>query len=311
MYGSMRSNGDLQAFDFQGKMPVTARTPRKPLNLIAVITCFCLPLLIFVVVFAAQTFVLHYESPQVCMLLCSIVLAFVLLLGYFAYSAVVQKTAGVQEPEWYAFVFATGALAWIFAFALGQVNFEVNMQPFYDVSNLNVYQSVNPARVPGQQVMDAGRIMFTPDSHLDLTKAMGFQNQDRYCVAPVTIGPSGPNATRLERYDFWAVGLNCCAGHGADYRCGDPDNPKVTSGLRLMREEERPYYRLAVKQAEAAHNIRATHPVFLYWVENPSAELFTFQDDGFKYFLMGCFSFSSLQLFAVIAAAFIFPRMNF
>jgi len=312
MYGSTQPYGGTQTLDFQGKLPFTARAPRKPLNFVAIVTCFCLPLLIFVLVFSAQTFALHYDSPRDCTLLCVVLLAVVFLLGYFAFSAMMRRSAGVQEPEWYVFVFATGALAWVFAFALGQANFETNMQPFYDVSNLNVYQSVDPAKVRGQQVMDAGRIMFSRGSRLDITKAMGFQNQDRYCVAPVTVGPtSGPNATQLDTYDFWAVGLNCCSGHGADYHCGDYYNPRATSGLRLMREEERPYYRLAVQQAEAAHRIRALHPVFLYWVEDPSAELFAFQDEGFKYFLVGCFCFCCFQLFAIMFASIIFSRMNF
>jgi len=310
-YGSMQSYGDLQDLDIQGKTTFAARGPRKPLNLITVVANFCLPLLIFEIVFTAQTFSLHYDSPVNCACLCSMVLAAVLMLGYFAYSAMMRRTAGLQDPEWYVFAFASSALAWLFAFGLGQLNFEVNMQPFYDVINLNVYQSVNPAKVRGQQIMDAGRVMFTPDSHLDITKAMGFQNQEKYCVAPVTVGPSGPNATKLETYDFWAVGLNCCSGHGADYHCGDYYSPKTSSGLRLMREEERPYYRLAVQQAEAAHNIRAMHPVFLYWVQDPNTELFTFQDEGFKYFLLGSFSFCCLHLFAVLVAAIIFSRMNF
>jgi len=311
MYGSMQSNGNLQAFDFQGKMPFTSRAPRKALNLIAIVTCFCLPLLIFEVVFSAQTFSLHYDSPLDCAVLCCMVLAVVFLLGYFAYSATMRRTAGVLEPEWYVFAFAASALAWLLAFGLGQMNFEVNMQPFYDVNNLNVYKSVNPAKIRGQQMMDAGRIVFTPDSHLDVTKAMGFQNQEKYCVAPVTVGPTGPNATTLETYDFWAVVLNCCSGHGADYHCGDYYKRKASSGLRLMREEERPYYRLAVQQAEAAHNIRAMHPVFLYWVEDANTELFTFQDEGFKYFLLGSFCFCCVQLFAVMIASIIFSRMNF
>eukprot|EP00971_Amphidinium_carterae_P179620 3562419-Amphidinium_carterae.1 len=38
----------------------------------------------------------------------------------------------------------------------GDMNFWYNMQPFYDVENLNTYPSVNPAREKGQQLMDAG-----------------------------------------------------------------------------------------------------------------------------------------------------------
>lgn len=184
------------------------------------------------------------------------------------------------------------------------------MRPFYDTSNLNVYQSVNPATAHGSQMMDAGRIMFTPDSHLDLTKAMGFQNVDRYCVAPISAGARGRNTTQLATYDFWAVGLNCCSGHGAEFRCGDHWNPKATSALRLMREEERAYYRLAVQQAEAAYDIRAQHPIFLYWLQDANAELFAYQDDGFKYFLLGSLCFSCFQLFAVVVATIAFSKMS-
>jgi len=302
MYGATPQYGNLQAVDFNGKVPFVGRAPRKSVNLVAVVTCLLLPILIFVVVFAAQSFELHYEQPRHCLLLCGGMLVAVFIMGYFAYSAVMQRTVGVQEPMWYVLAFASSLLAWILAFGFGQANFEANMQPFYDTNNLNVYQSVNPAMARGSSMMDAGRILFTPDSHLDLAKAMGFQNVDKFCVAPVSAGPRGPNATKLETYDFWAVGLNCCSGFPAEFRCGDYWNPKATSGLRLMREEERAYYRLAVQQAEAAYNIRAKHPVFLYWLQDANAELFAYEAEGFKYFLMGGLWFSCFQLFTSVVA---------
>jgi len=310
MYGATPQYGNLQAVDFNGKVPFVGRAPRKSVNLVAVVTCLLLPILIFVVVFAAQSFELHYEQPRHCLLLCGGMLVAVFIMGYFAYSAVMQRTVGVQEPMWYVVVFASGFLAWILAFGFGQANFEANMQPFYDTNNLNVYQSVNPATAHGSQMMDAGRIMFTPDSHLDLVKAMVFQNVDRFCVAPISVGPSGPNATKFATYDFWAVGQNCCPGNPAEFRCGEYSNTKATSGLRLMREEERAYYRLAVQQAEAAYNIRAQHPVFLYWLQDANAELFAYEDDGFKYFLLGSLCFSCFQLFVVVVATIAFSKTS-
>jgi len=303
-YGAVPPYGDLQ-------VPFAPRAPRKSVNLVTVIACLFWPILIFVVVFAAQSFELHYESPRNCLLLCGGILGAVFILGYFAYTAVMQRTVGMQEPMWYVVIFASSFLAWILAFGFGQANYVANMRPFYDVNNLNVYQSVNPATAHGSQMMDAGRIMFTPDSHLDLPKAMAFQNVDRFCVAPISAGPAGPNATQLATYDFWAVGLNCCSGVPAEFRCGEYWNTKATSGLRLMREEERAYYRLAVQQAEAAYNIRAQHPVFLYWLQDANAELFAYEDDGFKYFLLGTLCFSCFQLFAVVITTIAFAKISF
>eukprot|EP00438_Fugacium_kawagutii_P029114 Skav233711 [mRNA] locus=scaffold2120:100002:105477:+ [translate_table: standard] len=125
---------------------------------------------------------------------------------------------------------------------------------------------VNPGREKGQQLMDAGRVYFEDGTGLDTSKSMAFRNLDRYCVAPIVFGQ---------------VGVNCCSGTTADFRCGEFDNPKARSGLRLMRqmpraggletasermtvtlnqgEDQRPFFRLAVQQAEA--RAEASDPV--------------------------------------------------
>merc|ERR1719502_2180472 len=69
-------------------------------------------------------------------------------------------------------------------------------------------------------------------------------NLDLYCVAPIVKG----NA-QLTSYDFWAVGVNCCSGAQSDFRCGEYTNPHSKSGLRLMKDDQRPFYRLAVQQS--------------------------------------------------------------
>merc|ERR1740139_910007 len=133
--------------------------------------------------------------------------------------------------------------------------------------------------------MDAGRIVFKAGSHLDISKSMGFKNMDIYCVAPVVSATNKTAATAS--LDFWAVGINCCSGHMPDFHCGEFYNSNARSGLRLMRDDQRAYFRLAVEQAEAAYNIQATHPIFMYWMQDPATEINAYQDDAYKYWLIG------------------------
>ena len=79
----------------------------------------------------------------------------------------------------------------------------------------------------------------------------------------------------LETYDFWAIGMDCCSVNAADFHCGmglgwascllplshgrsaraaralagEVGNSKAHSGLRLLDDRQRSFYRLAVEQA--------------------------------------------------------------
>merc|ERR1719373_277982 len=117
--------------------------------------------------------------------------------------------------------------------------------------------------------MDAGRITFSNTTKIDLARSMGFRNMDMFCVAPIV---GGRNPANMITYDFWVVGRNCCSGFKADYTCGQFNKRGARAGLRLMRDDQRAFYRLAVQQAEAAYKIRAEHPLFFHWTTDPVAD---------------------------------------
>jgi len=87
--------------------------------------------------------------------------------------------------------------------------------------------------------------------------------------------------------DFWAVGTDCCSTTTKSFNCSGAREPTARSGLRLLRDDQRPFYLLAV-QAWVAQNcptddntaqgraesaplvcLPARHPLFFYWVEDP------------------------------------------
>lgn len=274
---------------------------RRRINLVAICINIFLPWIVFCTVYAAMSFALHYQRPTLAWL---VVVGGLIAAGLTALLA--QRTRQLErDPMWYTYAALAMLLATLLAAFCGDANFWYNMQPFYDIENLNTYPSVNPARERGQQLMDAGRVYFADGAGLDMRKAMGFKNLDTYCVAPIVFGEE-----QMASYDFWAVGVNCCSGVSSDFRCGEFNNPHARSGLRLMRDDQRPFFRLAVQQAEAAYNVKATHPLFFYWMQDPVAEMNSYRDAGFKYYLLGIFTHFAFNLFCVICAVVAFSKIQ-
>lgn len=273
------------------------------LNFPAIAACLFLPWLLFCLMYATMSFSLHYTDKLTCYLCVCLGLICVAIFVLMALDSVKKQNYDPQtDSSWPVFLAAVLFLAWASGVALGDLNYYYNMEPFYDTSNLNSYPSVDPSRMPGQQVMDAGQMTFVPGSRLDFKKTMKFTNLDTYCVTPIV---NGQNETQSS-YDFWAVGMNCCTGVSSTFACGEFNNPNAISGLRVMRDDQRTFYRLAVKQAEAAFRIKAKHPLFFHWMQDPGAELAAYNDEGFKYYLFGVYGFFAVLLFLVIVAAIFF-----
>eukprot|EP00415_Alexandrium_ostenfeldii_P004754 UN4754 len=154
----------------------------------------------------------------------------------------------------------------------------------------------------GKEIMDAGRVQFIDGARLDLNRSMGFKNQDTYCVAPITTSfPHGDPP--LTVYDFWAVGKDCCSGNAGDFKCGDWEDAKARGGVRVVRDEDRAFYRLAVQQAQSVFKVKAIHPLFFHWVKDPVADVSGFMQEGYKWYISGIFLHFAFQLLLVFIAA--------
>lgn len=277
-------------------------TRRRATNLASILACLLVPTAVFFAVYSLQSF-----SPG-SKVLCFLVLALVLLLAVPALNAWRRRGDSPVDPKWATFMLATALVAWTCAYFFGQQNYVSNIQPYKDIMSLNIYYDIDPSTATSQQLMDAGQIYFASGAQLDISKSMGFKNLVTYCVAPVT-APSTSNASS-PGYDFWAVGINCCSGSGPDFACGEYQNRKANAGLRLMKEADKAYFQLAVKQATATYGIHTSQPFFLYWMQDPVLEIQAYQDTGHKYWIQGIGAFIGAQMLLVVIAAVVFSKMS-
>lgn len=290
---------------------------RMKMNIVAIFVSLFVPWLLFTLLYAVVSFRLHYKLPALCWALVALGAVFTLVIGACAAQNVTQMvhSSPSYQPTWFIFLFLTTLVAVALGPVLGDQNFWQNMQPYYDLQNLNDYSSVDPTRMRGQQMMDAGRVQFLDGATLDLRKAYAFQNLDTYCVAPISMyNPQMGSATPLNSYDFWAVGINCCGGnstHVVDFKCGAFKSQTAHEGLRLMADDQRAFMRLAVQQAESAHMIKAVHPLFFYWTNDALTDMHTYMEKAFSNFACCMCGFFAVQLCLVLIVSYALSKTGY
>jgi len=289
---------------------------RRRLNLVPICLGLFLPWLIFCMTLAMLSFWMHYKLPGLCLTLVitiACVGGITCMQSAYTLFRMLTHDAALEEPDregpsWMLFISASVLVALLCAVSLGNRNFWNNMQPYYDLKGLGTYEGVDPLKMRGQELMDAGQVTFAAGTHLDLTRSVGFRNQDTFCVAPITssivAGSSSPPAS----YDFWAVGKNCCSGNIADYHCGKYGSKRAHAGVRMVRDDDRAFYRLAVQQAQSAFNIKAVHPLFFHWVEEPNGEIEGDRLNGYRFVLISMFGYFGFQGSLVTFMALLLSR---
>lgn len=275
-------------------------TKRQRMNGVAIALNVLLPWSCFTLITAALSF-LHFSFPRCVHLTVAVGAVVSLSLAVLA----VRTKQRELSPMWYTFAAATFLLATVLAALVGNVNYWVNMQPYLEAESLSTYNAVDPFLAQGDQFMDAGRVYFQSTATLDFSKSMAFRNGDHYCVAPIVKSNYRPTS-----YDFWAIGLNCCEDNSTSFQCGQYNDAAVSAGLRLIRQDQRPFFRLAVEQAEAAYGIKADHPLFFTWMKDPLAEVESFRNAGYRTFIISSAVHLLLSIFLVSLAVVGFSRIG-
>jgi hypothetical protein len=293
----------------------------KRINVVGIFAGLFVPWLLFTLVMAVLTFHLHFKMPQLCWVLAGVGIVVALAFGGLAVQKANQLIAHDPKyfPTWYAFIFITGFIGVVLGALLGNSNFWHNMKAYYELQNLNDYSLVDPTRMKGQQMMDAGRVQFLVNSTVDTRRAYAFQNVETYCVAPITVESSALGSpTPLFSYDFWAVGMNCCSGDATtanpmavNFSCGPVGDLSAHEGVRWMKDSERGFLRLAVQQAESAHKITAIHPLFFHWTANAVEDVYNYKATGYKWFAEGMVIFFVVQVCLVSIVSCLVARWGF
>lgn len=294
----------------QGK----TRQRKTTLNVIPIFLSLFAPWVVFCLISAMLSFSMHYRAAAVCYIIevfAVVILGFIVVLSLYRmcqrWMYEEESQGGRREGDWTCFLATSTLVAVVLGIVFGNLQFWANMQPFYDVQSLNTYPAVDVTRMRGQELMDAGQVTFVPGTHLDISRSMGFKNERTYCVAPITGSFAVEGNPPLASYDFWAVGTDCCSSGAADFHCGEYSGG-AHAGLRLMSDEERPFFRLAVQQAQSTYAIRATHPLFFHWVADPAAKSQESRLMTFRAYLIGMFVYFLFQLTLVATACWCFTN---
>jgi len=208
----------------------------------------------------------------------------------------------VRDFAWWGALSALSLIAFIAGLSAGEI-LAKDMAAYYDVITLSKYDNVDPARTPGKELNDAGRVMFAQGSRLSLERAMSAKSDGTiYCVAPIVASASEPLPAI---FDFWAVGRECCSDAGKDFHCGATKDNTARGGIRLVDEEKGPIYRKAVEEAEAMHHMQSVHPLFFEWVADPIGELVFLKDRVFKSYCTYCLVFAASTM-TVVCTGYIY-----
>lgn len=168
---------------------------------------------------------------------------------------------------------------------------------YYTYQDMRAYTNV-AASQPGSSFKDASMIMFTQDSMVDISRALGYmapENTDTYCVAPVVAS----GMTSDQEIQFWAIGKNCCHPRGS-FNCDSSHDAAARSAIMLLEPDDlvswltkpllagvadREAFAKAIELNEAEYNTvtaKRGDRRLLRWAQDPKEVLQGYADAGYS-----------------------------
>lgn len=242
-----------------------------------VASCIFWPVATFAAVYSCRTWSLRYYHPWKAILLGPVL--GIAVAWFFSLRAKMKFNHRFASRG----AITCAILLWLAVISsclAGDMNYWWYMRTYFDFQDLATYMNIDPLNDRGQSFMDAGQIYFKESTVVATTKAVAYVNNGVYCAAPIirqpienqeankdVLGPLSvpPSGT----FDFWAIGKDCCGMGGEKFTCGEVTSGKARAGLRMLRDDIRPFYMLAVQEWTAGLHLPAKHPLFFHWVADP------------------------------------------
>jgi len=254
-----------------------AKKERDPLE---ILVCTIFSSLLFLYIYLILAFKFRFEEVALAWILGpGVVLAICLFFSFQTFKKVRNSVPG-DRRNLFVNITICSWLALIVGCFLADRSFWLYTTNVWSYRDLVSYVDVDPFSDSGQAFMDSGHLYFKESSYVLRQKFNKFRNGDTYCVAPIIRGSFTPLAGSKTMngyvlpasgtYDWWAVGVNCCDGNTAkNFTCGEVRNPLARSGMRLLNDNQRPFYLLAVQEWSATYGLPVKHPLFFTWVKDP------------------------------------------
>mmetsp|Transcript_5145 Transcript_5145/g.14512 ORF Transcript_5145/g.14512 Transcript_5145/m.14512 type:complete len:317 (+) Transcript_5145:117-1067(+) len=251
------------------------RAEREGLAAWKLLLCLLVPWALFCLIAGLLSAPVHGESPR--LVYTAVVSSFVMVLVTGATAEDWQpsrKSLPGTQKAWLTLLSMTLFVAWLAAVFLGSANYKYWVEPYCRMRSLAIYSQVDPTRVAGRELQNAGVVEFVEGAVLDTSRSACYEHQGSYCVTPITLGGSaGPAAL-----DFWAVGTDWCAAgknasSSAGLRCRAPRDLFARGGVRHMLGDDHALYVQAVRKAERLHGVESRSPVLLHWTGRGASEV--------------------------------------
>lgn len=172
----------------------------------------------------------------------------------------------------------------LLALSLGTVSASIGWNLFWEQAWWSYSGNIakrTSALTPALETLDAATVSFWSNetahvtmnqTSVDSSRSSGYKNGNFYCVAPI-LSPD-QEGSDLALVNYWAVGINCCQPSGS-FTCDGARLPSAGIGIVMLNGGfpcptcNNEYFQLAVRKAEAEHNlVSSPNAVFVRWTDN-------------------------------------------